>query len=72
MVNEDILKQISANWTKQEDIIESIHLLKEMIEEVKSYGTWSYDFPEVMKLIAVTASTAIPFIIGVINDLFKM
>ncbi|MFX0100129.1 MAG: hypothetical protein ACFFCS_11160 [Candidatus Hodarchaeota archaeon] len=64
MVDRSVLSRISENWEEKTDVIEDINLLKEMIEEVKSYGTWAYDFPEVMKLIAVAASTVIPFLLG--------
>ena len=40
-----------------------MNFIKQKSEEVKGYGTWSYDFPEVLKLILVVASTLIPIIL---------
>ncbi|NVM35846.1 MAG: hypothetical protein HWN81_09635 [Candidatus Lokiarchaeota archaeon] len=58
-----ILPFIDDRWKQRQDLVEDMNYLKSKIEEVKSYGTWSYDFPELMKLILVVAGTLVPLIL---------
>jgi len=67
MIHTDVLPQIDEEWQTRRDLLTDIELIKEMIGEVKSYGTWSYDFPEIMKLIVIGAATGIPLFLTFIN-----
>lgn len=64
IVNPEILTMFTKGWKRRKHVMNDVYLIKDMIDEVKSYGTWSYDFPEIMKLILVAASTLIPFLLS--------
>jgi len=67
MIHPEILAKIDEEWTSRRDLLEDIHLIKELIEEIKGYGTWSYDFPEIMKLVVVAAATMIPILLSFVE-----
>jgi len=48
MINQDILKD-KAEWDSRRAILKDISRLESNIEMVKSFGTWSYDFPNKIK-----------------------
>jgi len=66
-IHPEILEKVDINWKSRMDILEDINLIKSLIEEAKGYGTWSYDFPEVIKIVAVAASTTIPAFLSLIE-----
>lgn len=61
--NPSALNKIDEKWKNRQNLVDDMNFIKEKQNEVKNYGTWSYDFPEVMKLILVVASTLIPLIL---------
>lgn len=63
IIHPSMLTKIDSEWKTRQDILEDINLIKEFIEEIKAYGTWSYDFPEILKLLVVAGSTIIPLIL---------
>lgn len=67
MIHPDLLQRIDENWKSRKDILKDIHILRNIIEEIKNYGTWSYDFPEILKLLAVAGSTGIPIILSFVK-----
>jgi hypothetical protein len=71
MVKPEILLKIDKSWESRKDIVEDIDLIKEMVKEVREYGTWSYDFPEVMKLIVVAGATIIPLLLPLLGTLLE-
>ena len=48
MINQDILKD-KAEWDSRRAILKDISRLESNIEMVRSFGTWSYDFPNKIK-----------------------
>lgn len=68
MIDPQILEEIDSEWGEdRENLLEEIRFVKDLIKEVKSYGTWSYDFPEIMKLLLVAVSTLIPLILTLVD-----
>jgi hypothetical protein len=67
MVAPDILEKLDKNWKNREGLLHDIEFIKGTVEEVKKYGTWSYDFPEVMKLLVVAISPIIPILLSVLG-----
>jgi hypothetical protein len=65
MINPKILQKIDEDWKSRPDLMTDINIIKGKIEDIKKYGTWSYDFPEVIKLILVAASTIIPGLLAI-------
>ena len=63
MIHPEFLSQIDEEWQQRKDLLDDIDLIKETVSEIKSYGTWSYDFPEIMKLIVVGSATLIPILL---------
>ncbi|MHA1282458.1 MAG: hypothetical protein ACTSQP_08095 [Promethearchaeota archaeon] len=63
-IHPEILEKVDRNWKTRKDILKDIQLIKNLIKEFKEYGTWSYDFPEIMKFILVAGSTTIPTILS--------
>ncbi|MHA1791082.1 MAG: hypothetical protein ACTSVI_00470 [Promethearchaeota archaeon] len=64
LVNPRMIESLGLDWKSRDDLMRDIEFIKAMIEETKSYGTWSYDFPEVMKMVIVGLSTTIPLILS--------
>ena len=71
MMKPTILRTIDKNWESRKDVLEDINNIKEMVNDVKGYGTWSYDFPEIIKLIVVVAATGIPLILPLIGPMLE-
>ncbi len=67
MIDPTILKKLNMGWEDRPVLLKDMEFIKKTIVDVKSYGTWSYDFPEIMKLVVVALSTAIPIILGVLS-----
>ncbi|MHA1411919.1 MAG: hypothetical protein ACTSO4_04820 [Promethearchaeota archaeon] len=61
------IQRIDENWRNRHDIINEINFIKEKIEEIKKYGTWSYDFPEVMKMVIVATSPILSLILPLLG-----
>ena len=49
-------------WENRQDIYAEITTIKDIITEIYSYGTWSYDFPEIMKVVIMAAFTLLPLV----------
>lgn len=45
---------------------EDIKILEEHIRELKKYNTWTYDFPEVMKILGSFILAIIPIVFPLI------
>nr|MDO8083183.1 hypothetical protein [Candidatus Sigynarchaeum springense] len=67
MVAPGVLLQIDRNWEKREDLLTDLNFIKETIAEVKSYGTWSYDFPEITKMVVLALSPIIPIVLSMLG-----
>ncbi|MHA1488937.1 MAG: hypothetical protein ACTSRI_04705 [Promethearchaeota archaeon] len=67
LVKPNALEGFNDEWKSRADLLEDINLIKDIIKEVKGYGTWSYDFPEVLKLIIVVISTGIPLLLSFVD-----
>jgi len=50
------INKINPKWNSTEDLINEVEMLMMYVEQMESMGTWSYDFPEILKLIAVALS----------------
>ncbi|MBN2149809.1 MAG: hypothetical protein JW839_00055 [Candidatus Lokiarchaeota archaeon] len=64
MIEPTILKDLNMGWENRPALLKDMEFIKKTITDVKSYGTWSYDFPEIMKLVVVALSTTIPILLG--------
>ena len=70
MINQDILKD-KAEWDSRRAILKDISRLESNIEMVKSFGTWSYDFPnKIKRTIFVVLSPLISLSIPLIRIIF--
>ncbi len=65
IIHPDILIMIDEKWKSRKILLEDIKVIRVVVEKIKSYGTWSYDFPEVMKMVFVSLSTIIPIILSI-------
>ncbi len=54
------LSQIHPEFTSLEVVKDVLKFIDEIIDEVYGYGTWSYDFPEILKVVVIALSTLIP------------
>jgi hypothetical protein len=59
----DYLNEQEAAWTSRKDLYEEIEMIESYLNRMNSFGTWSYDFPEILKLIAVGFSTLLPIVL---------
>jgi len=46
---------------EKEEILDRINVLEKLSEDVQKVGTWTYDFPEVLKILAGILITIVPF-----------
>ncbi|MFX1525513.1 MAG: hypothetical protein ACFFCC_18550 [Promethearchaeota archaeon] len=70
MINQDILKD-KEEWDSRRAILKDISRLESNIETVKSFGSWSYDFPnKIKRSIFVILSPLISFSIYLIRLLY--
>jgi len=53
------LSLFNPKWKTTEDLIHETEMLMMYVEQMESMGTWSYDFPEIFKLVAVALSPLI-------------
>lgn len=72
MINQEILKD-KAEWESRRAILKDISRLESNIETVRSFGTWSYDFPnKIKRSIFVILSPLISVSIPIIRILFNL
>jgi hypothetical protein len=50
------------NWEYQKGIMDQISFIKEEIAEIKKMGTWTYDFPAILKMVGAALVTLIPLL----------
>ena len=55
------------NWEEQKGIMEQISFIKSELDEISAMGTWTYDFPAILKMVAVSLITIIPLIFEFLN-----
>jgi len=67
LIDPSILSKVDNTWHSRKELLEEVNLVKGIVAEVKKYGTWSYDFPEILKLVVVAGSTIIPVILSFIG-----
>ncbi|MHA1821909.1 MAG: hypothetical protein ACTSVC_15660 [Promethearchaeota archaeon] len=67
LVHPEFLSTINPTWNSLNDIQNMLDLSDTMINEIKKYGTWSYDFPEIIKVVGVALSTFIPIVLQLIT-----
>lgn len=67
LVKPEILSQIDENWQSRQDLLNEIKFIKEYIKEISGAGTWSYDFPAVIKIVIVALSTTIPVLLAIFS-----
>ena len=60
--NPAIIRRLDPMWENRQDIYAEITTIKDIITEIYSYGTWSYDFPEIMKVVIMAAFTLLPLV----------
>lgn len=62
-IQNDKFLHSKQSWSSREEILKDIDFLKQKIEKTEKYGTWAYDFPAVLKILAVILSTLLPLIL---------
>jgi hypothetical protein len=55
------------NWEEQKGIMEQISFIKSELDEISVMGTWTYDFPAILKMVAVSLITIIPLLFEFLN-----
>ena len=56
------IKAINPKWSTTQDLIDEVEMLMMYEDQMERMGTWSYDFPEVFKLLAVALAPLIPIL----------
>ncbi|MHA1848824.1 MAG: hypothetical protein ACTSYS_04745 [Promethearchaeota archaeon] len=64
--HEDILAEINSRWKTRQELYEEVYMIESYLKRVDMFGTWSYDFPEVLKIIAVALVALLPIFIKLI------
>lgn len=49
-------------WEDKKGILDQIEFIKSEIEELSNMGTWTYDFPEILKMVTAALLTLIPLV----------
>ncbi len=51
------------NWEGQKSILKKISFIKEEIQEISGMGTWTFDYPEVFKIVGAALLTIVPLVL---------
>lgn len=66
LIHPELIPKLNPEWKSIDDIRTQIEMSEKMVEESKGYGTWSYDFPEILKVVGIAISTLIPLFLDYI------
>ncbi|MFX1570472.1 MAG: hypothetical protein ACFFCV_19200 [Promethearchaeota archaeon] len=51
------------DWEEKKGLMDQISFIQDELQEIKKMGTWTYDFPAILKMIATALITLIPLVL---------
>jgi hypothetical protein len=51
------------NWEEKKGLMDQVSFIQDELEEISKMGTWTYDFPAILKMIGAALITIIPLIL---------